>query len=562
MMHLAKLSALKSIFNLSTSRRLASVTVLHHHHLTHPQPEVQQPDTEQNEVVSKQSLIDSVYSIISHPIFDSSQSKRILLHLSPYDFDNCFLSIVANTNIEKLNPKTALEFFQFASVNCKFHFTVRSYCLLIGLLVSCDELTSARSVLVELVGGKLPALYENSFCKRHFELGLILANLNSISELDVVVRVVDILIHVYSTDFKHLGFGVTVELFTLLGNKGLLPSLKSCNILLNSLVKAKKLNLSYEVFDIMCQCCSALDVYSFSTMVNAFCIGGRVDDAVGLFRKMEELGVAPNVVTYTNIIHGLCKVGRLDEAFQFKEKMVSLEVEPNLVTYSVLINGLVKLERFDEANCILKEISDRGLTPNNIVYNTLLDGYCKADKVEECEKLFAEMVSMEIELDSVVFNILIRAHCKKGNMTEAFRLRDDMRSRGIPRTSFTYSTLIHGLCNIGLVDDANQLLDEMRNEGLSPNVVCYNALIGGYCKLGKMHEADSVLQNMSLKNARPNKVTYTTIINGYCKLGNVEEADKLLNEMAQKGIILDAATDNAFRNGFCKEEKVEEALQI
>ncbi|GAV88753.1 LOW QUALITY PROTEIN: PPR domain-containing protein/PPR_1 domain-containing protein/PPR_2 domain-containing protein, partial [Cephalotus follicularis] len=345
----------------------------------------------------------------------------------------------------------------------------------------------------------------------------------------------------------------------ILANKGIFRTLKTDNFLVSSLVKANELHNIFEVFDIICYVVSP-DVFFFSIAINAFCKGGRTEDALGLFLKMENLRIAPNVVTY-NIIHGLCKNGRLEEAFHFKEKMIEEGVKPSLIPYSDFINGLIKSEKFYEANHILKEMSNRVL-PNEFVYNTLIDGYCKMVKnIEEGEELFNELITKKVELNSAIYNTLIRAYYKKISLVSAFKLRDDMKSKCILLTSATYYSLIHGMCNNCLVEDA-LLLYEMRKDGLLPDIVCYTALIGDYSKLDYMDKVRSVLQEMTSYNIYPNKITYSVMINGYCKLGHMKEASNLLQEVTDNGIVPAAVTYNALTNGFCKAGKIEEAFEV
>ncbi|TXG65662.1 hypothetical protein EZV62_006937 [Acer yangbiense] len=215
------------------------------------------------------------------------------------------------------------------------------------------------------------------------------------------------------------------------------------------------------------------DVYLFSIVINAFCKGDRIEDAVRLFTKMEELGVAPNVVTFNNMIHEAIK----------------------------LFDGSKR----------------NGIGPNVYIYGVMINGYCKADKTEEGEKLFNELISTKVELGSTVYNTLISVCCKNGNIEAAFRLLDDMRSRGIPPTSGTYSSLIHGMCNLGLVEDAQSIFEEIRKEGVLPNVVCYTALIGN------MKEAAKLLYEMAKNGIVQDDITYIVFMNRNCKEGNMEE---------------------------------------
>ncbi|KAK0589547.1 hypothetical protein LWI29_015686 [Acer saccharum] len=220
-----------------------------------------------------------------------------------------------------------------------------------------------------------------------------------------------------------------------------------------------------EVFGIMYRGVS-LNVYLFSAAINAFCKGGRIEDALGLFTRMEELiedalglftrmeelGVAPNVFTFNTIIHGL--YGKLEGGLKLKEDMIKQGIQPSNNIYRLLLHGVCNTGKLEEAIKLWDESKRSALGANVYTFGVIIDGYCKADKIEEGEKLFNELISTRLEPDSAIYNTLINAYCKNGNIAAAFRLRDDMRSRCIPPTAATYSCFIHGLCKLGLVEDA------------------------------------------------------------------------------------------------------------
>ncbi|CAA2983545.1 Hypothetical predicted protein [Olea europaea subsp. europaea] len=260
-----------------------------------------------------------VSSNLSSLRLNTSKWKHLLTQLTPHHFDTIFLEIY-----HLIDPTIALKFFYFASAFAGFKFKLRSYCLLIHLLVSKNLDSAARFLLIRLIDKRVPMiLNDNIDGSMHKEITVLLANLYSgLDKFNANIRTFDILVHVFASQFKSLGFDVAVVVFRLLASKGLFPSFKTSNFLLSSLIKADELEKCCEVFNIIS---SAIlpDVYLFSTTINALCKGGKVNDAVMLFKKMEDVGIAPNVVTYNNLLHGLCKKGNLEEAFQLKEKMLN-----------------------------------------------------------------------------------------------------------------------------------------------------------------------------------------------------------------------------------------------
>ncbi|KAK8537802.1 hypothetical protein V6N13_096395 [Hibiscus sabdariffa] len=178
--------------------------------------------------------------------------------------------------------------------------------------------SAARLLLIRLIDGKLPLFSPNDNAISHIQIASALPDLNTSFK---GVAGVDLLLHLYYTQFKNVCFTGAIDVFFTLAGKGIFPSSKTCHFFLNSLVKANELQKAYQVFETLSRSIS-LDVYLCTTMINGFCKGGRIQDAIALFSRMETLGISPNVVTYNNIIHGLCKSGRLDEAFQIKQNMI------------------------------------------------------------------------------------------------------------------------------------------------------------------------------------------------------------------------------------------------
>ena len=199
-------------------------------------------------------------------------------------------------------------------------------------------------------------------------------------------RVSDLLIEVYCTEFKRDGCCLALDVFLVLAKKSMYSSKTT------SLVRAKEFRKCCEVFEVVCEGVSP-DVYLFTTVINAFCKRGRVEEGIELLAKMEEAGVVPNVVTYNTVIDGLGVIGRYDEVFMLKEKMVENGVEPTLVTYSVLVKDLIKAKRIGDAYGVVKKMTEKGFPPNVIVYNNLTNGLIEAGSLSKAIEVKEDMVS-------------------------------------------------------------------------------------------------------------------------------------------------------------------------
>ncbi|KAJ8526306.1 hypothetical protein K7X08_028783 [Anisodus acutangulus] len=209
--------------------------------------------------------------------------QLLLTEVLTQAFDAVLLEIHSS-----LKPLNVLKIFHIGSGSCGFKFNVRSYCTLLRLLVASNHDDPARLLLIRLIDGKLPALFDNPQ-KKHVEVAAFLAELSCVSDFGVAVRTFDLLVHLCCTQFKNVGFDAALDVFRSLASRGLYPSLKTSNFLLSSLVKESELRKSYEVFGVLNNGVKP-DVYLFSTTINAFCKGGPVDEAKEILRKMEKMG--------------------------------------------------------------------------------------------------------------------------------------------------------------------------------------------------------------------------------------------------------------------------------
>ncbi|KAL0327672.1 UNVERIFIED_CONTAM: Pentatricopeptide repeat-containing protein, chloroplastic [Sesamum angustifolium] len=367
---------------------------------------------------------ESAFSILSTANLNINHCKDLLTHFNPHQFDSIFWEIH-----KYVNASTALKFFYFACESCSFRFTLRSYCVLFHLLVSKNLDSGARLLLIRLIDGKLPVTLRDDVGDLHKEIANVLADTYLGSDkFRNGIKGFDILVHVYASEFKNLGFDVTMDVFRFLAARGLVPSFKTCNVLMTLLVKANEPEKSYE-----------------------------------LKKRMVDCGVKPTLVTYSVLINGLMKLEKFDEVDCILKEMLDA-----LKLYYML--------------------QDKGFAANKVTSNALILGLCKVGKMHEAKLLVKSMLDKGIGLDTFTYNALIYGCCKD-RLEAGLKLKEEMAEKGISPDIVTYNLLMHGLCNKGKMDNALMVWHEIRRNGLVPSVNSYGVMIGGFCNVGKLEEA-------------------------------------------------------------------------
>ncbi|RVW48209.1 Pentatricopeptide repeat-containing protein, mitochondrial [Vitis vinifera] len=134
----------------------------------------------------------------------------------------------------------------------------------------------------------------------------------------------------------------SAELYMLMKNDGVFPSVASLNLFLESLVSTK-----------------------------------RYEETLQLFSETVESGLRPDQFMYGKAIQAAVKLGDLKRATELMTCMKRGGVSPGVFVYNVVIGGLCKEKRVKDAEKLFDEMLDRRVAPNRITYNTLIDGIAK-----------------------------------------------------------------------------------------------------------------------------------------------------------------------------------------
>uniref|UniRef100_A0A0E0Q6Y4 Uncharacterized protein n=1 Tax=Oryza rufipogon TaxID=4529 RepID=A0A0E0Q6Y4_ORYRU len=387
------------------------------------------------------------------------------------------------------------------------------------------------------------------------------------------------------------------EVVLMMRDLGLAPSIRCCNALLKDLLRADAMALLWKVREFMVGAGISPDVYTYSTLIEAYCKVREFDTAKKVLVEMRERGCGLNTVTYNVLIAGLCRSGAVEEAFGFKKDMEDYGLVPDGFTYGALINGLCKSRRSNEAKALLDEMSCAELKPNVVVYANLIDGFMREGNADEAFKMIKEMVAAGVQPNKITYDNLVRGLCKMGQMDraslllkqmvrdshrpdtitynliieghfrhhskkDAFRLLSEMENAGISPNVYTYSIMIHGLCQSGEPEKASDLLEEMTTKGLKPNAFVYAPLISGYCREGNVSLACEVFDKMTKVNVLPDLYCYNSLIFGLSKVGRVEESTRYFAQMQERGLLPNEFTYSGLIHGYLKNGDLESAEQL
>ncbi|XWS25830.1 hypothetical protein CRYUN_Cryun27aG0100800 [Craigia yunnanensis] len=292
------------------------------------------------------------------------------------------------------------------------------------------------------------------------------------------------------------------------------------------------------------------DRVTWNSMILAYCLKGKNDEAYRLFNGMWEEGIEPCIVTWNILINSYNQLGQCDVAMGLMKEMKSSRISPDVFTWTSMISGLAQNGRRWQASYLFKEMLLAGIKPNGVtitsavsacaslrvlkmgleihsvafkmgiidnvlVGNSLIDMYAKCGELEAARQVFDKIE----EKDVYTWNSMVAGYCHTGYCGKAYELFMKMRESDVKPNVITWNTMISGYIQNGDEDRAMDLFQQMEHDGkIRRNTASWNALIAGYVQLRAIDKAFGVFRQMQLCSTSPNSVTILSILPGCANL--------------------------------------------
>ncbi|EXB75243.1 hypothetical protein L484_026025 [Morus notabilis] len=278
-------------------------------------------------------------------------------------------------------------------------------------------------------------------------------------------------------DIRREGF--SIRLIGLYGEAGMfdhahkvfdeLPELncdrtvKSLNALLKAALDAKKFDKVIEIFnELPSRVSIEPDMISYNIVIHAFCEMGSLDEALSLFRKLEDNGQEPDLVTFNTLLNALYMNNRFSEGERIWATMESKNVVPDVRSYNSRLRGMFRDNRISEAEKLVGEMESNGIRSDVFSYNALIKGFCDSGNLEEAKKWYGEIEKNKCTPNLATYIILIPAFRKAGDLDKAFELCLDANNHGFFLKRTVFKQVAEALVEKGRTEEASELENLVR----------------------------------------------------------------------------------------------------
>ncbi|KAL2557327.1 putative pentatricopeptide repeat-containing protein [Forsythia ovata] len=210
------------------------------------------------------------------------------------------------------------------------------------------------------------------------------------------------------------------------------------------------------------------------------------EEAEAFFEEMKEMGVEPDIVSYNCLVDVYCKGRQIENAVKVMNKMREEGIDLDVITYTSLIGGLGLVGQPDKAVEVLKEMKEYGCYPDVPAYNAAIRNFCIAKRLGDAYKLMDEMVGKGLSPTATTYNMFFRSFYWANDLRSSWSLYMRMRETGCLPNTQSCMFLIRLMRRHEKVEMALELWNDMVDKGFGSYILVSDVLLDFLCDYGEV----------------------------------------------------------------------------
>ncbi|CAK9870038.1 unnamed protein product [Sphagnum jensenii] len=160
----------------------------------------------------------------------------------------------------------------------------------------------------------------------------------------------------------------------------------------------------------------SLNVVSWDVMILAHMNCGQGQEALELFRQMQQEGVQPNPVTFVAVLNACTSIIAIEEGRRAHEQIIHSGCEADVFVGNSLIDMYAKCGSMEDAQRVFKVVS----------WTAMLQGFAMHGYGKEALEHFEQTGENIVEVNDVTFICLLSACSHAGLVDEAVGIHGNM----------------------------------------------------------------------------------------------------------------------------------------
>lgn len=253
-------------------------------------------------------------------------------------------------------------------------------------------------------------------------------------------------------------------------------------------------------------------VVSWNSLIAGFLRNGDVEAAGRTFNEMPE----SDLVSWNTMIGGLVQQSMFEDAIHLFRVMQNEGIKADRVTMVSVASACGYLGANDLAKWIYNNIEKYEIYLDVQLSTALVDMFARCGDPASAMKVFNKMK----ERDVSAWTAAIGAMAMEGNGKRAVELFYEMLREGVEPDQVVFVAVLTACSHGGLVGEGMEIFSRMKEiHGVSPQIVHYGCIVDMLGRAGLLKEAVDIIKNMPMK---PNDAVWGAFL-AACKMHKNDE---------------------------------------
>ncbi|KAG6390031.1 hypothetical protein SASPL_151509 [Salvia splendens] len=326
--------------------------------------------------------------------------------------------------------------------------------------------------------------------------------------------------------YAQVGNGEAVlRLFLKMDEAELRFSNFTLSIVLKGIASLGALRAGQAIHSVAIKVGGELDDFVTCSLVNMYSKCGVADDALKVFRKINN----PDIVAWSSIISVLDHQGLKEEAAKLFQQMRESGMRPNQFTLSSIASAAANIGDLRYGRSIHGCAYKFGLESDDLLSNALISMYMKLGSVSHGYCIFDRMTNRDV----ITWNALLSGFHDDETSDEGSKIFRQMLVDGFRPNMYTYISTLRSCSSLSNVEAGRQIHAHIIKDKFDRDGYVGTALIDMYAKCGRMQDVEAVFNTLNERDV----FTWTVMISGFSQTNQGEKAARCFNEMRREGVV-------------------------
>lgn len=337
------------------------------------------------------------------------------------------------------------------------------------------------------------------------------------------------------------------ELHARLLRSALHPDTFLLDSLLNMYCKCGRLVDARRVFDGM----PHRDIVAWTAMISAHTAAGDSDQALDMFARMNQEGIAPNGFTLASVLKACSGGSHSKFTHQVHGQVVKLNGLDDPYVGSSLVEAYTSCGELDAAETVLLGLPER----SDVSWNALLNGYARHGDYRRVMIIIEKLVASGDEISKYTLPTVLKCCMELGLAKYGQSVHASVIKRGLETDNVLNSCLVEMYSRCLSAEEAYEVFIRIDE----PDVVHCSAMISCFDRHDMAWEALDLFVKMSGMGVKPNHYIFVGIAGVASRTGDANLCRSVHAYIVKSGFAMLKGVGDAILNMYVKVGAVQDA---